>query len=412
MTGRVGFAVAGLDSWKWQMARRTCWVENTQHACAWMGRMPRRAVRLNPHHTWDSALAFAFPATQVEDPTDERTLWRRQTGAAAPAVTEGTERRRRADSMRPLTAESLEPSGANSQSEKRRAARTITPPAVVAPHSSAESLAILARHAVPQAGGQQATRMPVHRRKAGSSLPPRLETTAEWRDRLADHAARRLNRSLSHVRLAPRGRNVEAFGAALAAILEQGVGGPAAPPSLLATLVQGAGHASSDIAAPRKPGSRQDRHDTPGNTGSHEPPHPTDEIGHADRDARHALLASTAGRVPFGAAGPADDDERPLRPIGLSSPLSAPAPDVPLSVPPPTTRSINRVGPPLATPSLPPLLPDVVTQPPAFGLSAPAMRPATRAEDAAAAPEDLSELADKVRRILRDDARRHGILLA
>jgi hypothetical protein len=100
-----------------------------------------------------------------------------------------------------------------------------------------------------------------------------------------------------------------------------------------------------------------------------------------------------------------------LRPIGFSSPLSAPAPDVPVSVLSPLAASIDRVAPPSGVPSLPPLIPTSVTQPPAFGISAPTMRQATRPEDADAPDEDTAVLASRIRRILRDEARRHGISL-
>jgi hypothetical protein len=58
---------------------------------------------------------------------------------------------------------------------------------------------------------------------------------------------------------------------------------------------------------------------------------------------------------------------------------------------------------------MPPLLADRVTRPPAFGLSAPATRQATRPEDVGVNEEELEELSDKIQLILREEARRHGI---
>jgi hypothetical protein len=102
----------------------------------------------------------------------------------------------------------------------------------------------------------------------------------------------------------------------------------------------------------------------------------------------------------------------PLHPIGFASTTSAPAPDIPVSVMSPPAGSINRIAPPSGVPSVPPLIPTAVTQPPAFGVSAPTMRQATRPEDADAPDEDAAVLAGRIRRILRDEARRHGISLS
>ena len=95
--------------------------------------------------------------------------------------------------------------------------------------------------------------------------------------------------------------------------------------------------------------------------------------------------------------------------MGLSSRDSAPAPDVSVSVVGEGAGSLTRISPPQATPSLPPLMPEKVVQPPAHGLAGPVTRLMTRPEDAE--PEDLNALAEKISLILQEEARRHGIKL-
>jgi hypothetical protein len=101
----------------------------------------------------------------------------------------------------------------------------------------------------------------------------------------------------------------------------------------------------------------------------------------------------------------------PLRPLGLASPDSAPAPQVPVSVTSSPAGSASRVAPPTGAPSLPPLIPTAIVQPPALGVSAPSLRQATRPEDPDVEDDDHSALADRIRCILRGEARRHGLTL-
>lgn len=104
-------------------------------------------------------------------------------------------------------------------------------------------------------------------------------------------------------------------------------------------------------------------------------------------------------------------DADPLRPVGLATPDSAPAPDGPVSAMPSIAGSVSRIAPPSGTPSLPPLVPRAISQPPALGLTGPALRHATRAEDPDVDLEETARLADRLRRLLRDEARRQGIAL-
>jgi hypothetical protein len=120
----------------------------------------------------------------------------------------------------------------------------------------------------------------------------------------------------------------------------------------------------------------------------------------------HRAAAAQARRDSAAAA------ENPLHTVGLSTRDSAPAPDVALSVVKGTSeQSLTRVFPPSASPTMPPLIADRVTQPPAFGLSAPVTRQATRSEDVDVNEDDLAELSSKIQLILREEARRFGIAI-
>ncbi len=103
------------------------------------------------------------------------------------------------------------------------------------------------------------------------------------------------------------------------------------------------------------------------------------------------------------------DERSPLHAVGLASRDSMPAPDTPLSVVPMGTGSEAQVFPPQATPSMPAMMPGRVTQPPAYGLTGPLTRVMTRPEDVADPEDDLGPLAAKIKTILQNEARRHGI---
>ena len=115
------------------------------------------------------------------------------------------------------------------------------------------------------------------------------------------------------------------------------------------------------------------------------------------------------GRAGSSSTSLSHDDAPPLHPVGLASRQSMPAPDVPISVTTGGAGSMNRVAPPQATPSLPPLVPAHVVQPPAYGLSGPFTRVMTQAEDLPDETDDLTQLADNIKLILQEEARRHGI---
>jgi hypothetical protein len=95
--------------------------------------------------------------------------------------------------------------------------------------------------------------------------------------------------------------------------------------------------------------------------------------------------------------------------MGLASERTMPAPDSGISVSSSGLGSLSRVFPPQATPSMPPLIPDKITQPPAYGIAGPVTRLMTRPEDLPAPPDDLDALAEKIRIILQEEAQRHGI---
>jgi len=103
------------------------------------------------------------------------------------------------------------------------------------------------------------------------------------------------------------------------------------------------------------------------------------------------------------------EEAPPLHATGIPSRDTMPAPDAPLSVTPTAAGSMNHVFPPQATPSLPPLIPSRITQPPAYGLTGPMTRIMTRPEDLPEPADDLGPLAEKIKRILEDEARRFGI---
>ena len=73
--------------------------------------------------------------------------------------------------------------------------------------------------------------------------------------------------------------------------------------------------------------------------------------------------------------------------------------------------SVGRVAPPTGDAALPPLVPAAIVQPPALGISGPSLRQATRPEDPDVPDDDSSGLAERIRGILRGEARRHGITL-
>jgi hypothetical protein len=95
--------------------------------------------------------------------------------------------------------------------------------------------------------------------------------------------------------------------------------------------------------------------------------------------------------------------------IGFATRESAPSTDWSIAVARGAVESLTRVFPPSGVPSLPALLPGRVAMPPAAGVTAPLQRPPIGAEDTPPPYDDLHDFAAKLQRILREDARRHGI---
>ncbi len=397
-------AVAGVRGWADAVWRQTSAVHGPDRASAWLKRMVESLPRLNRRADWQLPLASVLPSGAAADVASARSSHHAMPAAS---IAEKSSRRRVQVPEAALVQEALTKTNPN---EPRRA------------RSLHEAASGAAAHPGDSASGTR-TRDRVRRLRPGAPLPvaivdasaladvlriytpPRGFTVAagsrrghmpprpsaspraielpnarrEWLYRAARRAASRLIDSRT---VAPgQARSVQSIeneiAVALVQTLDMGVEGMRIEPVVIPDTTTSAGGAASPLpAAGPSPFAPLEQ-----------PP-----------------LSNPAAIAPSAVADP-------LHPIGFSSPVSAPAPDVPVSVMSPPAGSINRVAPPSGVPSLPPLIPTSVTQPPAFGISAPTLRQATRSEDADAPDEDAAVLASRIRRILRDEARRHGISL-
>jgi hypothetical protein len=71
--------------------------------------------------------------------------------------------------------------------------------------------------------------------------------------------------------------------------------------------------------------------------------------------------------------------------------------------------STFRIAPPTLAPSYPPLVPPRIVSAPPFPIASSVARQGAGKAEAAQATGDLNELATKIKRILDEEARRHGI---
>ncbi len=201
-----------------------------------------------------------------------------------------------------------------------------------------------------------------------------------WRADLARravHAFRRTNLSS----LTP-GEQGEAF---MARIWSAPIAGQTAPLELLTRSVRlfqpngGASHSDGhDITSHPSPDSQRSN-----------PPSPANDAG---ARTRRAIMP-----VPL-----RGEDKESLPPLGEDSHHCAPE-DVPR-----TNRWIERIAPPVVIPSLPPLIRPEVIGMPVPPVATATARQGARAE-ATATDDNLDVLAAKIKRILDEEARRHGI---
>jgi len=396
-------AVAGIRAWANAVWRGTCDVHGSERASAWLARMALSVPRLNRQTDWQAALASVLPSGETADIAAARPSHRAM--PAAPVVEQSVRRRLQVPEAA-LVQQALTKTNANDRTRShampeaasaaaaaagesaaltrtsRRARRTRSsaplPVAIVDASALADVLKIYAPRGVTVAFSSRHDHI-----SPRPSAPARAieipSARREWPSRVARRAARRLVDSgtvtSDHARSLQSIENEIAV--ALVQTLDMGVAGMRIEPLALPGTTTPAGATPSPSPEPgSSPFAPLER-----------PP-----------------LSNPAAVAPSAVADP-------LHPIGFSSAASAPAPDIPVSVMSPPAGSINRVAPPSGVPSLPPLIPASVTQPPAFGISAPTMRQATRPEDADAPDEDAAVLASRIRRILRDEARRHGISL-
>lgn len=231
---------------------------------------------------------------------------------------------------------------------------------------------------------EQSSEPPTETRRHPSTQPRSgaHEPTASraWRiglARRAVHAFRRTNL----FSLTP-GEQGEAF---LARIWSAPIAGQTAPPELLTGPVR--------LSQPNGGASRSDGHDitshpSPDSQRSN-PPSPANDAG--ARTRRAINLVPLRG-----------EDKESLSPLGEDGHHCAPE-DIPI-----TNGWIERVAPPTMFPLLLPLIPPQVVGVPVPPVATATARQGAWAE-AMAADDDLDVLAAKIKRILDEEARRHGI---
>lgn len=346
------FAVTGLRYWTRTLWESTEGIRRARILTSWTGRFSAGLAGLSPATRWKGTLLAAMLPAELpgEEPTPHPQP--RNLGSSSPAAVSST--RRVGSSVfagRTLPAVRLATPG---QEQKDRTPRSSKPAISVVPEIWSQILASAVERRLRAGQAPAAARLEI--------IQSRSEVIAA--------IGREFGRGLDGVQ-APLG--------VLVAELR-----PAALPA-------DGTPASADSTAPRMfPGPNRDRQ-------------------------RSTSSPVSGAHVPRAVANPnlPVPEQNPLHAVGLSTPASAPAPDITLSVTAAAAdESLTRVFPPSASPSMPPLLADRVTRPPAFGLSASATRQATRSEDPGVSEEDLAELSGKIQLILREEARRHGIAIS
>jgi hypothetical protein len=388
-------------------------VRETERSCSWIARIPASPYQLNPYVAWADALGSASDVDEERSGVPDATA-RRGAATAHDLLGGGADAGERLAPARGAHV-LARPGAPHARRRGNTPAGSLAqgrPRAEAVPPAGASAHAILSRFGGRAAVSSRPRFTLVEPGRGRRRAPDHsVEWSQEWRDRLARATADRLSEGDARWLTPDPGVDGSGLRAALAAILDAPIEGSTITSSTLDAIVNRQRQvpaapvpraATSAIAPPEDVAGAgmpvtQDR---------------GDEAASQPGGVKNRIGASSTERplIPHGPPPFGHPEAAPLQPAGLSSSASAPAPDVSLSVPLASTRSLNRIAPPLATPALPPLLPDVITQPPAWGLSGAAMRSATLPEDAALAGEDLSELAEKVRRILQEDAVRHGVL--
>jgi len=122
----------------------------------------------------------------------------------------------------------------------------------------------------------------------------------------------------------------------------------------------------------------------------------------------------SALRSPNQVAAPATGHAKPWHPVGVETTESSQAvsqPTVADQLENISGESVSpvRIAPPAVATSLPPLLPPQIAGRPSSPAATAILQGVTRQEEAAATEDDLSALAAKIKRILDEEARRHGI---
>ena len=200
----------------------------------------------------------------------------------------------------------------------------------------------------------------------------------------------------------------ESTASSLAALWSKPLGGSEAAPELLRAALSG--RASGPDVSPSRPGIDAGPPRRDGNGRDQATPRPS---AHGESSAtnprRRPNRPDPAGPPPL----PHDGalmlrPEIPnLHPTGLPTSDTMPAPDAAVGVVRGSRDSFSRVQPPQGAPSLPPLIPDRVSRPPSYGVGAVLLRQGARAEEADT--EGMEALAERIRRIMCEDARRHGL---
>ncbi len=247
----------------------------------------------------------------------------------------------------------------------------------------------------------RATTAARHRRAAGAPLPTPAPTSAELGLRIASAAAANLRRQAG---MTVAAGTWDSTATGLAILWNQPLAGAKASPELLRPAADAATGSAptapkggSDAVPPRREEQRQEA-----------PLFMPDSSGPADSGARSK---------PVDPAGPPPQPHdgalmlRPetpnLHPTGVPTSETMPVPDAAVGVVRGSRDSFSRVQPPQGAPALPPLIPDRVTRPPSYGVGAVILRQGARTEEAET--EGMEALAERIRRIMCEDARRHGL---
>ncbi len=396
------FATYGLRRWTQRLWQRTCAPAALAYASAWPVRRPVALPLLGTGDEWQAALARTLtnddasaaddntaglrPSVQPDRPAQVAPDAMSDDGNARQRLRRGRRSPARAVAEEPVdTAAVAALLAAGADAARQRPETALESPARRTPRAVANLLAARARgHAAPAPAEPVAT---------GAAR-------RQWTTLVVSRAAARL-----------ASRTVDAAGGrSRSAVVADSLAAALRHPIAAAAMRSGDLHRAAGITPPLAPAPEEHQQ-----TALVEPAVTT------TRHARAGVPDAVAGSGLRSLNYAPDEDIRtrgdrpepaPSRHVGLASRDSAPASDVGISVLPRLAGSASRVSPPVGTPALPPLVPHAIAQPPASGLSAPLLRQATRPEDPDADPGDTDRLADDIRRILRDEARRHGIALS